>query len=169
MRNKTAIALGTCTGSAFSAPDVSHTAGACLTFTPKVQEYDSVMLEAYELRSTLQQARKELAESLYEHDAACRTIARIMAEKDAAEVALEDLQSQIATMRHQAQAAAAGSNGHAEGPQPKRVRCTSVAIDACVTMRASRARCVSRHAWVWHFGAAACTAPRFSWGIFLAW
>lgn len=83
-----------------------------------------MMLEAYELRDALRKARKELAESLYQHDAACRVIARLQAEKEAAEKALEDLQAQVVTIRQQAATAAtaaATEGAPTEGPEPKRV------------------------------------------------
>lgn len=83
------------------------------------------MLEAYELRDALRKARKELAESLYQHDAACRVIARLQGDKEAAEKALEDLQAQVVSIRQQAATAAtaaATEGAPTEGPEPKRVR-----------------------------------------------
>lgn len=81
------------------------------------------MLDAYDLRDALRKARKELAESLYQHDAACRVIARLQGEKEAAEKALEDLQGQVVLIRQQAAAASTAAEGApAEGPEPKRVR-----------------------------------------------
>eukprot|EP00892_Ulva_mutabilis_P001038 jgi/Ulvmu1/10935/UM007_0114.1 len=87
-------------------------------------EYDSVMLEAYELRDALRKSRKELAESLYSHDAACRVIARLQSEKDAAEKALQDLQAQVVHMRQQATASVSvgPAESATEGPQAKRPR-----------------------------------------------
>lgn len=86
-------------------------------------EYDAVMLDAYDLRDALRKARKELAESLYQHDAACRVIARLQGEKEAAEKALEDLQGQVVLIRQQAAAASTAAEGApAEGPEPKRAR-----------------------------------------------
>ena len=45
-------------------------------------EWDAVMLDVYNLRANLDETRKELAHSLYQHDAACRVIARLVKEKD---------------------------------------------------------------------------------------
>ena len=45
-------------------------------------EWDTVMLDVYNLRANLDETRKELAHSLYQHDAACRVIARLVKEKE---------------------------------------------------------------------------------------
>ena len=78
------------------------------------------MLETYELRDSLRGARKELAASLYQHDAACRVIARLTQEKETAQKALEDLKTQVNEM--QANAAPQGATEGPEGPPSKRVR-----------------------------------------------
>ena len=47
-------------------------------------EWDSLMLESFNLKKTLQATREELARVMYQHDAACRVIARLVRERDQA-------------------------------------------------------------------------------------
>ena len=46
------------------------------------EQWDTQMLEIYQLKSSLEQCRKELSHSLYQHDAACQVICRLETEKD---------------------------------------------------------------------------------------
>lgn len=56
-------------------------------------EWDSVLLETYQLKKHLGEVRKQLAHSLYHQDAACRVIARLVLERDAARAELSQIKA----------------------------------------------------------------------------
>jgi len=59
-------------------------------------EWDAVMSETFALRTHLDTVRNQLSHSLYQHDAACRVIARLLRERDAARSQVASLQQQLA-------------------------------------------------------------------------
>jgi pre-mRNA-processing factor 19 len=61
------------------------------------QEWDETVLETFTLRQQLDTTRKELAHALYQYDAACRVIARLMKERDSAFSLVKNFQAATST------------------------------------------------------------------------
>ena len=53
------------------------------------------MLESFTLKKHLQAVRQELSQALYQHEAACRVIARLIKERDAAREALSQYEFKL--------------------------------------------------------------------------
>ncbi|CAD8096354.1 unnamed protein product [Paramecium sonneborni] len=58
-------------------------------------EWDALLLEQFQLKQHLEQVRHELTHALYQHDAACRVIAKLIKERDQARIELVQLQNKL--------------------------------------------------------------------------
>lgn len=77
-------------------------------------EWDALMTETYELKTHLDTTRKQLSHALYQHDAACRVIARLLKERDAARAQVSQLRDQLQNMQPSEAAAAPVERDEAE-------------------------------------------------------
>lgn len=73
-------------------------------------EWDSVMAETFTLKTHLETVRSQLSHTLYQHDAACRCIARLIRDRDAARAQVAELQERVAPGR--------GATTGGEGVEP---------------------------------------------------
>lgn len=82
-------------------------------------EWDALMTETYELKTNLDTTRKQLSHALYQHDAACRVIARLLRERDASRAQVGQLQEQLANSRPIPEGAAANDEEAEIGLTPE--------------------------------------------------
>lgn len=85
-------------------------------------EWDALMLETHTLRQSLNSTRQELSHALYQHDAACRVIARLIKERDDAHAALENAKAIVEAE----QAAKRSATGADEEPSGKRSKVATI-------------------------------------------
>ena len=78
-------------------PRVSTTSSVPGLLATFQNEWDALMLETFHLKKNLNTVRKELSQSLYQYDAACRVIARLVKERDEARRALSQMGGSSAT------------------------------------------------------------------------
>ncbi len=93
-------------------------------------EWDALMLHTFTQRQQLQTARQELSHALYQHDAACRVIARLNKEVTAAREALATLKPQagiLSNVMQQQQSHRMDVNG-AESQQVEQIGMTEEVI-----------------------------------------
>lgn len=93
------------------------------TLQQLAKEYDSVVLELFDTRKSLQESRRELSQALYQNDAAIRVVARLSQERDTARHEAQRFQA-IAEAGGSTTAPASKSapsiNGSAEEPPSKK-------------------------------------------------
>ncbi|CAM9175932.1 unnamed protein product [Phaeothamnion confervicola] len=81
-------------------------------------EWDELMLETHTIKQHLDATRQELSQTLYQNDAACRVIARLVRERDEALAQLEAQRESVAAeVRVAAAVAGAGPEAMQEEPE----------------------------------------------------
>lgn len=78
-------------------------------------EWDDLLMEAHATKQQLHATRKELSHALYQHDAACRVIARLVDEQDDAQKLITDLQHSLAGQLPSGPEVSNNSSGSIEG------------------------------------------------------
>eukprot|EP00577_Skeletonema_sp_RCC1716_P007424 CAMPEP_0113419212 /NCGR_PEP_ID=MMETSP0013_2-20120614/26647_1 /TAXON_ID=2843 ORGANISM="Skeletonema costatum, Strain 1716" /NCGR_SAMPLE_ID=MMETSP0013_2 /ASSEMBLY_ACC=CAM_ASM_000158 /LENGTH=597 /DNA_ID=CAMNT_0000306555 /DNA_START=26 /DNA_END=1819 /DNA_ORIENTATION=+ /assembly_acc=CAM_ASM_000158 len=90
-------------------------------------EFDTVLLELYDTRKSLEETRRELSSALYQNDAAVRVVARLVRERDEARGALEEF---LAKGSVAPPTAAAAATDGGEGAKRSEKRAAPVEEDA---------------------------------------
>eukprot|EP01024_Parvocaulis_polyphysoides_P045652 TRINITY_DN4276_c0_g3_i3.p1 TRINITY_DN4276_c0_g3~~TRINITY_DN4276_c0_g3_i3.p1 ORF type:complete len:541 (-),score=71.56 TRINITY_DN4276_c0_g3_i3:363-1943(-) len=91
-------------------------------------EWDGLVLETHKLKQDLETCQQELSQALYQHDAACRVIARLQRERDEARDKLQDMEStmqeivQKQAVKRAAQEQPEPANDEEEAARPKRAK-----------------------------------------------
>ena len=71
------------------------------TIINKLQEdYDTLVLESYELKKNLLETRQELSHALYQYDASVRVIAKLLKERDEARKDIANLNLKLQKTQH---------------------------------------------------------------------
>nr|AAB80652.1 putative PRP19-like spliceosomal protein [Arabidopsis thaliana] len=92
-------------------PKTLHTASIPGLLGTFQNEWDGLMLSNFALEQQLHTARQELSHALYQHDSACRVIARLKKERDEARQLLAEVERHIPAAPEAVTANAALSNG----------------------------------------------------------
>lgn len=83
-------------------------------------EYDALVLELFDTRKALEDARQELSQALYQNDAAVRVIARLSTERDSARQELQQWQASTQATPGDSSGGVATNGSSHEEPDAKR-------------------------------------------------
>ncbi|KAH9398621.1 Pre-mRNA-processing factor 19 [Tyrophagus putrescentiae] len=101
-------------------------------------EWDSTMLHSFNLRQQLHITRQELSHALYQHDAACRVIARLTKELTAARDALATLKPKAPSSTPVKAEEVGGDSGVHSGEEGLSAEVTQIITNKAATLTAER-------------------------------